>query len=189
MRSVQNQTFKPVALPEQSLLSYAHATPPLGEGQGAQCAVGPSLYTWTRVRSSGRARTRETTIPGAETGTETEPWTSSRRAPSAGNNVAKAIGFLPEERGQSAPRSRMTRMPRMARQSRLPRIFRLPGLDSRTITALPARERGKERTAAASGRICSLFFKDLFKDDLRGSLLGDFRISPVCSRDVPVAFP
>ena len=33
-RSVLYQAFKPVALPEQSLLSYAHATPPFGRDKG-----------------------------------------------------------------------------------------------------------------------------------------------------------
>lgn len=76
----------------------------LWAGQGIRCAGAPILKYMDRSEEFGqRARTRETTIPGAETGTETEPWMSRRRALPSGNNVVKAIGFLPEERGQSAP--------------------------------------------------------------------------------------
>ena len=95
-RSVLYQAFKPVALPERPFSHTRTRRLPLGGTRGT-VAEGPSLYIWARVRSSGRARTRETTIPSAETGT------SSRLALPTGNKVAKAIGFLPEERGKSAP--------------------------------------------------------------------------------------
>ena len=95
-RIVLKQAFKPVALPERPFSHTRMRRLPLGGTRGTVCR-GPILNIWARVRSSGRARTRETTIPSAETGT------SSRLALPTGNKVAKAIGFLPEERGQSAP--------------------------------------------------------------------------------------
>ena len=162
-RSVLYQAFKPVALPERPFSHTRTRRLPLGGTRGT-VAEGPSLYIWARVRSSGRARTRETTIPSAETGT------SSRLALPTGNKVAKAIGFLPEEREKSAPpRSRMTHMTRLARQSWLPRIVRLPRPGKPDDHSIACQGAGK---GAHSCCIRQGLFKGLFKDDLRGSPQG-----------------
>ena len=95
----------------------------------------------------------------------------NRRALPSGNEVAQAIGCLPEERGKSAPMASLLRLSRLSRIFRLSRAGKSNGVQ-------PAREREKALcTASASGRIFN-----------RGPLripLGDSRISPVCSSDVP----
>lgn len=133
----------------------------------------------------GWARTRETTIPGAETGTETETGTSRRRAPSAGNNVAKAIGFLPEERGQSAPQILSAPY-----DPHGPAVLAAPDLPA------PWPEKPDDHSIACQGAgqraysCCirqDLFFVQGFVPGRPpGIPQGDSRIAPVCSRDVPV---